>query len=39
MRAIAVFMETIHDEEHFARYRAVVLPTLAAFGGLFISRG
>ena len=39
MRAIAVFMETIHDEEHFARYRAVVLPTLAAFGGRFIARG
>ena len=39
MRAIAVFMETVHDEEQFAQYRAVVLPTLEAFGGRFLARG
>lgn len=39
MRAIAVFMQTIHDDESLADYRAKVIPTLEAFGGKFLARG
>jgi len=39
MRALAIFLETIHDEAGFAAYRAKVMPTIAAFGGRFVVRG
>lgn len=39
MRAIAVFLQTIHDETSLADYRAKVIPTLEPFGGKFLVRG
>jgi len=39
MRAIALFLETIHDPAGFDAYRAVVMPTIEAFGGRFLVRG
>jgi len=39
MKAYAIFQERIKDEEAFAAYRKVVLPTIEAFGGRFIVRG
>ena len=39
MKAYAIFQERVKDEETFAAYRKVVLPTIAAFGGRFLVRG
>lgn len=39
MRALAIFLETPHDEAGFAEYRSRVLPTIDAFGGRFLVRG
>lgn len=39
MRAIAIFLETIHDKAGFDAYRSRVMPTIEAFGGRFLVRG
>ncbi len=39
MRALAIFLETVHDPAGFEAYRAVVMPTIEAFGGRFLVRG
>ncbi|MCV2864789.1 DUF1330 domain-containing protein [Albidovulum sediminicola] len=39
MRALAIFLETIHDMDGFEAYRSKVMPTIEAFGGRFLVRG
>ena len=39
MRAIYIFLETVHDQEKFAEYRTLVMPTLKGFDAKFAVRG
>ena len=39
MRAIYIFLETIYDQEKFAEYRNLVMPTLKGFDAKFVVRG
>jgi uncharacterized protein (DUF1330 family) len=39
MRALVILQENILDEEMFAEYRKLVMPTLAAFEAKFVVRG
>jgi uncharacterized protein (DUF1330 family) len=39
MKAYAVFLENVKDEETFATYRKEVIATIAAHGGRFLVRG
>ncbi len=39
MTALCIVYEDVHDDEAFARYRSVVMPTLEPFGARFLVRG
>lgn len=39
MKAYVVVTERIHDPGGFEKYKSQVMPTIAAFGGRFLSRG
>lgn len=39
MKALCIVYERVDDEEEFARYRRVVMPTLEPFGARFLVRG